>query len=144
MFMPMIMDNERYLNPFTMFDDFDDNIFDLDFADCASMKTDVIEEDNDYKLVAELPGFNKEDISADIKNGMLTIKAQTSNENNEKDENGKYVRRERRNMSYQRSFRVGDNVHSEDISAKYENGVLTMTIPKKAEEKNNALQIEVK
>lgn len=109
------------------------------------MKTDVIEKENGYQLEAELPGFNKEDIKLDLKDDVLTISA-THNENkDEKDENGKYIRRERRTSSYQRSFRV-DGLKPEDIIAQYRNGILTVNIPKKEEipQKEEAVRIEVK
>ncbi len=108
------------------------------------MKTDVIEKDNCYQLEAELPGFNKEDINIDLKNDVLTISASHSENNDEKDNNGKYIRRERRSSSYQRSFRV-EGLKPEDIIAQYRNGVLTVTLPKKEAipEKEEAARIEV-
>lgn len=114
-------------------------------ADTAAMKTDVIEEDKDYKLQADLPGFNKEDIHVDMTNGSLTISAKHSENNDKKDENGKYIRRERSYSSYKRSFQVDKNLKPEDISAKYENGVLTLVIPKKEAlpEKEEPKQIEI-
>ncbi len=109
------------------------------------MKTDVIEKDNCYELEAELPGFNKEDITIDLKNDLLTISATHSENNDEKDKEGKYIRRERRSSSYQRSFRV-EGLKPEDIIAQYRNGVLTVNIPKKEAlpEKEEATKIEVK
>ncbi len=111
----------------------------------ALMRTDVIEKDNCYELEAELPGFNKEDIKIDLKNDILTISASHSENSDEKDNNGKYIRRERRTSSYQRSFRVKD-LKAEDIIAQYRNGVLTVNIPKKEAipEKEEATRIEVK
>jgi HSP20 family molecular chaperone IbpA len=110
------------------------------------MKTDVIEEDNDYKLKADLPGFNKEDIGIDLKDGVLTIQASHKENNDEKDSKGKYVRKERREMSYHRSFTVGDDMKPEDINAAYENGVLTVILPKKQLEQKNedVKRIEIK
>ena len=109
------------------------------------MKTDVIEKDNSYQLEAELPGFNKEDISIDLKNEVLTISASHNENKDEKNENGKYIRRERRCSSYQRSFRT-PGLKPEDIIAQYKNGVLTVSIPKKEAipEKEEAVKIEVK
>ncbi len=109
------------------------------------MKTDVIEKDNCYELEAELPGFNKEDITIDLKNDLLTISATHSENNDEKDKEGKYIRRERRSSSYQRSFRV-EGLKPEDLIAQYRNGVLTVNIPKKEAlpEKEEATKIEVK
>ena len=109
------------------------------------MRTDVIEKENCYQLDAELPGFNKEDIKIDLKNDVLTISASHSENKDEKDDNGKYIRRERRSSSYQRSFRV-EGLKPEDIIAQYRNGVLTVTLPKKEAipEKEEAARIEVK
>lgn len=99
------------------------------------MKTDVIDEDKDYKLEADLPGFDKSDIHMDLKNGILNITASHKENKDEKDQKtGRYLRRERREASYERSFNVGDEVKPEEINAQYENGVLTVTIPKKAEQ----------
>lgn len=109
------------------------------------MRTDVIEKDNAYQLEAELPGFNKEDISIDLKDDTLTISASHKENKDEKDENGKYIRRERRSSSYQRSFHV-EGLKPEDVIAQYRNGVLTVTLPKKEAipEKEEPIKIEVK
>ncbi len=109
------------------------------------MRTDVIEKENAYQLEAELPGFNKEDISIDLKNDTLTIKASHNENKDEKDENGRYIRRERRSSSYERSFHV-EGLKPEDIVAQYRNGILTVHIPKKEAipEKEEAVKIEVK
>ena len=109
------------------------------------MRTDVIEKEDAYQLEAELPGFNKEDIKIDLKDNLLTISASHSENNDEKDNEGKYIRRERRSTSYQRSFRV-EGLKPEDIIAQYRNGVLTVNIPKKEvlPEKEEVHRIEVK
>ena len=109
------------------------------------MRTDVIEKDNAYQLEAELPGFNKEDIRIDLKNDTLTISASHSDNKDEKDENGKYIRRERRSSSFQRSFHA-EGLKPEDISAQYKNGILTVTLPKKEAipAKEEPIRIEVK
>ena len=109
------------------------------------MRTDVIEKDDCYQLEAELPGFNKEDISIDLKNDTLTISASHNENNDEKDKDGKYIRRERRSSSYQRSFHV-EGLKPEDIIAQYKNGVLTVNLPKKEAipEKEETFKIEVK
>lgn len=96
------------------------------------MKTDVKELENGYQLDISIPGFKKEDLKAELKDGYLTVSGTTSSQNDEKDEKtGKYIRRERFSGSCSRSFYVGDQVTQEDIKAKYENGVLTLTVPKK-------------
>ena len=132
-----------------LFDDFFDNSF-RDFSigqGNGLMKTDVKGSDGDYEIDMSLPGVNKEDIKAELKDGYLTVSAQTSNEKEDKDENKKYVRRERYYGSCSRSFYVGEQVKQEEIKARYENGVLTLNIPKKEPEKvetdaNNYIAIE--
>ena len=148
MLMPMLWRNDLddIMDPFDMWDREADSFFGNDLMHFDTMKTDVIEEDNDYKLKADLPGFNKEDIGIDLKGGVLTIKASHKENNDEKDSKGKYVRKERREMSYYRSFTVGDDMKPEDINAAYENGVLTVILPKKQLEQKNedVKRIEIK
>ena len=94
------------------------------------MKTDVKETDGGYELDVDLPGFKKEEIHLELENGYLTISAEKSLENsNEK--NGKVLRQERYSGTMSRSFYVGSGVTEEDIKARYENGVLSLSIPKK-------------
>jgi len=96
------------------------------------MKTDVKEGDTGYELDISLPGYKKEDVKAELKDGYLTISAYTSQDKDEKDEKtGKYIRRERYSGSCRRSFYVGGDVTEEDIKAKFENGVLKLAVPKK-------------
>ena len=95
------------------------------------MRTDVKEGDAGYELHIELPGYKKEDVRAELKDGNLTIMATTKSENEEKDQNGKYIRRERFYGNCSRSFYVGDAVEQEDIKAKFEDGVLKLFVPKK-------------
>ena len=103
--------------------------FNNDFA--RMMTTDVKESDTGYQLDMNLPGFAKEDIKAELKDGYLTIQAESTNSNDEKDENGNYIRRERYTGSCSRSFYVGDAVTQEDIHASFKDGVLSLNIPKK-------------
>ncbi|MCI5494515.1 Hsp20/alpha crystallin family protein [Oliverpabstia sp.] len=103
-------------------------------ADSAVMNTDVKEYDDRYQLDLELPGMKKEDIQAELKDGYLIINAKHEDKQDEKDDKGKFIRKERYYGSYQRSFYVGDAVQQEDIKASFENGVLTLEVPKKAEE----------
>ena len=96
------------------------------------MKTDVRESDTGYELDISLPGYKKEDVKAELKDGYLTINASTSLDNDEKDEKtGKYIRRERYSGSCSRSFYVGKNMTEEDIKAKFEDGVLKLSVAKK-------------
>ena len=96
------------------------------------MKTDVKESETGYQLEISLPGYQKENIHAELENGYLTVHATTSRQKDEKDDTtGKYIRRERFSGSCSRSFYVGEDITEEDIKAKYENGVLMLAIPKK-------------
>ena len=93
------------------------------------MKTDVREKDDAYELDMELPGFKKEDIKLDMKDGYLTVSATQNADNNEKNADSKYIRQERYTGTCQRTFYVGD-VKPENVSAKYEDGMLKLTVPK--------------
>ena len=96
------------------------------------MKTDVRELDNTYELDVDLPGFKKDEITVDLKNGYLTIGASKGLDRDQQDENGKYIRRERYAGVCSRSFYVGSSVRPEDIGAKYEDGILKLSVPKTA------------
>ena len=95
------------------------------------MKTDVKETDSSYEVDIDLPGFKKDEISAKLDNGYLTISAAKGLDKDEKDKKGKYIRKERYAGAMSRSFYVGDAVTQEDIKAKYEDGILKLAIPKK-------------
>ena len=94
------------------------------------MKTDVKETDEGYELDVDLPGFKKDEIHLVLENGYLTISTEKSLENKE-EKKGKVLRQERYAGTMSRSFFVGENVTEEDIKAKYENGVLSLSVPKK-------------
>lgn len=94
------------------------------------MKTDVKETEEGYEVDVDLPGFKKEEIHLELENGTLTISAEKSLENKE-EKHGKVLRQERCSGTMSRSFYVGKNLTEEDIKAKYENGVLSLAIPKK-------------
>ena len=94
------------------------------------MKTDVRETENTYELDIDLPGFKKEDVQVQLENGTLTIAAAKSLDKNEQDEKGRYLRQERYTGQCSRSFYVGDQVKSEDLSAKFEDGILRISMPK--------------
>lgn len=102
------------------------------------MATDIKEVDGGYELDVELPGYKKEDVHVELENGNLTISASHEENNDEKDEKGNYIRRERRCGSCRRTFYVGENISNEDIKARFEDGVLKLAVPKeqpKVEEK---------
>lgn len=99
------------------------------------MKTDVRETDNSYELDIDLPGFKKDEVQASLENGYLTISASKGMDKDEKDKKGRYIRRERYTGAMSRSFYVGDGVDQKDIHAKFENGILKLTVPKEAAQK---------
>ena len=108
------------------------------------MKTDVRETEDSYELDMDLPGFKKDEINLELQNGYLTISA-TKALDQEKKENGKLIRQERYSGAMQRSFYVGDNLSEEDVKAKFENGVLRLSVPKKEARKvpeKKSIQIE--
>ena len=123
----------------SLFDDFD-NLMNFSFPDVDKtlygkhaknmMKTDVKEKDNGYEVAIDLPGFKKDEIGIELENGYLTVSAAKGLDKDEEDKKGKYIRKERYAGAMQRSFYVGENLTDEDIKAKYENGILTLDVPK--------------
>ena len=95
------------------------------------MKTDIREHEEGYELDIDLPGFKKDEITIDLDNGYLTISAAKGLDKDEQDKKGKYIRKERYAGAVQRSFYVGDAVTEEDVKAKFEDGILRLSIPKK-------------
>ena len=128
---------------FDIFDPFRD--FDEDFArgGFAPARTDIKDEGDRFVMETELPGFDKNDIGIDINGDVLTISAKHEANSEEKDEKGKYIRRERRFGSYKRSFDL-TGVDAEKIAAEYTNGILTLTMPKKQPETPAARRLEIK
>ena len=109
------------------------------------MKTDVRETDNSYEVDIDLPGFKKDEITLELKDGYLTINAAKGLDKDQKDKDGSYIRRERYAGSMTRSFFVGNGITKEEIHAKYENGILMLSVPKKAAkavENNHYISIE--
>lgn len=96
----------------------------------VAMNADVQEFDDHYEIDLQLPGYSKEDIKADLKNGYLTVSAM-KNENHEEKKEGRYLRRECYYGQMQRSFYVGDQTEYEDIHAGFENGILKLSVAKK-------------
>ena len=127
-------------NLMDVFDDFDRNFFRgfghpdrVLYGKNAThmMKTDVKETEAGYELDIDLPGFSKDEIKVDLQNGYLTISTQKALEKKEENKEGKMLRQERYSGTMQRSFYVGQCLTEEDIKARYENGVLHLTVPKK-------------
>lgn len=119
--------NEMFHDPFFT------DAFDVSMRS-PMMKTDVKEQDGNYLLDIELPGFSKEDVKAELKDGYLTISANKEESKDEKDEAGNYIRKERYTGTCNRSFYVGEGVKEEDIKAKFQDGILQLVIPKDREE----------
>ena len=93
------------------------------------MRTDVKESDGGYELHIELPGYKKDDVQIELNQGNLTIKASRGSENDEKDGQGKIIRRERYNGSVERSFYLGEDISDNEIRARFEDGILKITVP---------------
>ena len=122
-------------NPFRMMDELERSFFGEPYGfyrggALAEFKTDVKDEGDAFVLEADLPGFEKKDIHLDIDGDTLTLSAERHSEHEDKDKKGKYLCCERSYGSYSRSFDVS-GIQAENIRAKYENGVLTLTMPKK-------------
>ena len=118
----------RNFNTFDIFDDFFDSFFKPTTFNqkVGNMRADIKENEKEYELSVDLPGFDKKDINLTLNDGYLTISAKAEEKQEDKDN---YIRRERV-CSCQRSFYVGDVISEEDIKAKYNNGTLVLNIPK--------------
>ena len=140
----------------TLFDDFfDDSFFnDKDMKNMEKklyghraknvMNTDVKETEDGYELEMDLPGFKKEEVTVELENGYITIRA-TKNLDKDEESKGKYIRRERYSGSCERSFYVGEALTQDDIKASFKHGILRLDIPKKEEkkvERNKYISIE--
>ena len=106
------------------------------------MKTDVRETEGSYELDVDLPGFKKDEVSVELKDGYLTIQAAKGLDKDEQDKKGKYIRQERYAGACSRSFYVGEDVEPEEVSAKFEDGILTISVPK-AEKKQLPKQTSI-
>lgn len=105
-------------------------------------KVDLREKDATYEISLELPGLNKEDIHISLQKGVLTVEAQNSEEKTEQD-HGKVIRQERHYGKYVRSFELNPNIHQNDITARFHNGVLEIDIPKTPKETESPQKIEI-
>ncbi len=131
------------------FDNLFDDVFDSFFKPVAydrfvatGMKTDIKDLDDRYELAIDVPGYEKEDLKLDLENGYLTVKAEKSaSDEKGKKEEGRYLRRER-SYSCSRTYYVGD-VDKESVKAKYENGVLSVTVPKEKQKVIESTKIDI-
>ena len=126
---------------FNAFRDFEDSFFRSPAI--SGCKTDIRDEGDKYVLESELPGFDKEDIHLDLDGDYLTITAQHSEQKEENDKNGGYIRRERSSSSYRRSFNIS-SCSSDNIDAEYKNGILTVSLPKKQEQRPTSKRLEIR
>jgi len=131
-----------FFAPFDPFRDFDGKPFN-DSMPVNSCRTDIKDMGDKYVMESELPGFEKEDIKLDINDSYLVISAEHEQKEEHKDENGKYIRKERHFGSYKRSFDISD-VDADNISAEYKNGILTIDLPKKKPETPVSKRLEIK
>lgn len=146
---PSLINRDEFLQPFsTLFDEFFNesfSAFDVGMASkSAYPRVDIIDEQNQIIIEAEIPGLKKEQVSVELEKGVLRIKGEKKEESSEKLRN--YVHRELKHSSFCRSFTVGENVDTGSVGAKYENGVLEVTLkklqptPKKDELKKIVIQ----
>ena len=126
-------------NPFREMEQWERNLFSGNFTE---FKTDIKDEGDAYLLETDLPGFAKEDIHLDLNDHYLTVKAERHADREAKDDNGRYICCERSYGSYSRSFDVTD-IDTDAIKAKYDNGVLTLRMPKKAPELPHSKRLEI-
>lgn len=124
--------------PYHRFDNFDHrHCHDMNSMTHA-FRTDIVEEDDRYVIECELPGFDRENISVDVKDERLIISARRER----KDDGRSYIHRERTFAAYQRIFAIS-NVRTDEITAAYTDGVLTLTLPKEQPRENHSRKIEI-
>ena len=142
MFMPAIFRND-FVDDFAK--DWADDFFQAPFINKnEGMRTDIREDEKGYHFEVDLPGFRKEDISLNLKDGVLNIRAiRSEQQKEEKNKEGKVVRIERYSGNLERSFYVGDEVSEDDVKAKFENGVLQIDIAKKEPNAPEAKKIAI-
>lgn len=131
------------LNLFSVFNELDRDFFN-ETMQVNSCRTDIRDAGDKYIMEAELAGFDRDDINIDIKDSYLVISAERKkSSDDEKNENDRYIRRERSYSSYKRSFDISD-VDTENINAGYKNGILTIDLPKKKHEEPVSRRLEIK
>lgn len=135
-------------NPFEAMDNFEKTFFNDPFFSgndnrALAFGTDITDEGNAYQLTADLPGFNKDDIHVNVDKNVVTVTAERHSEAEDKDKKDKFIRKERSYGSYKRSFNIGKDIDKSGIKAAYDNGVLTLTLPKKEEPEQKTFDIVV-
>ena len=143
LYLPSVF-GDGFMNDF--FDDLDRDFFDEPMpvrrvnGHSSLMRTDITKKDGNYLMSVELPGYKKDDVSLELENGYLNISAKHNESKEEKNDKGEVIRSERYAGNMARSFYVGDDVKEEDVKAKFEDGILKVTIP----DKENAKEIPAK
>ncbi|MDD5791772.1 MAG: Hsp20/alpha crystallin family protein [Erysipelotrichaceae bacterium] len=143
MFTPKLFTDSLFDDFFHDFDNIDHKLYGKHAR--VEMLTDIKELDDHYAIEVDLPGFHKDEIDITLDNGYLTIKAHKGLKEDEKDKKGVIIRQEKTYGTLARSFYIGENITSDDLKAKYENGVLIISIPKKEETRkleNKTITIE--
>jgi HSP20 family protein len=113
-----------------------DNVFDGDYFPTLAARSPAVnvrEKDGRYLIEAELPGLSEKDLKLELKNNLLTLSTEKKEEKNDKADDGKWIRRERRESCFSRSFELPDDADGEKIEAKFKDGLLTVELPKKTE-----------
>ena len=120
------------------FETFLDNAATLAKPSSSLMKTDIEETDKSYELTIDLPGFKKDEVTAELSDGYLCVSASTETTKEERNEKGSFIRKERFSGTCNRKFFVGDDVSEDDIKAKFEDGLLKISVPKKEQAPEDA------
>lgn len=136
-----IVPREQWLNMDNFFDDLFTHRHLIEKEGPFKPRVDIIDKDDSYVFVAELPGVTKEDINVNIQDGVLTIEAKMNEE--ETSETDHIIRKERRSGFFSRSINVGKNINAADIKAEFINGLLKLTAPKPSETVKEAQKIEI-
>ncbi len=131
------------MDPFREFDELERSFFGNQHSMVSAFRTDVVDTGDAFKLEAELPGFDKDDIQVDVENDCLTISAEHKSEKKEENEKKNFVKRERFYGSFSRSFDVS-GINVDAIEAAYNDGILTLTMPKKVEQAPAKRSLEIK
>jgi len=135
-YMDRVFDTDRFFNDFWPWTPAEDR---RGFGE--DLKVNIVENEDNYTLTAEVPGMKEKDIDLEIKDGLMTLKGHVE-ESQEKEENH-YRMREFSRRSFERSFRIGEGINPENISAKLANGILTVVLPRKEEAKPKTVKVEI-
>ena len=145
-YLPDVFDDE-----YDLFEDFDRNFFGrrnplFGHHEKNLMKTDIRDEKDHYEMMVDLPGFKKDEIQLSLQDGYLTISAEKGLDKDENDKNGNLIRQERYSGALSRSYYIGESITEDEVKAKFEDGVLSIIIPKKEEKEelpaSNHIMIE--